>query len=194
MLRRSPDCWRCCQKNVILEFRIRCGWWETELTALLLSNGDFIACVYKGLVDDFARQAICTLAQKVFKAARKKFSKLIIHVQERQISAWDYYCYGLSKGNSAYGDKFISDFVRLALMKKLDAIPVAEQRLIEISVFRLQDIDETTQLRSGAAIDVVHAELRRMMVEYGASVPVGLPQAAAVEPSPSLEAAVDLPA
>jgi hypothetical protein len=83
-----------------------------------MKDVEFAACVYKGLVDDFARQSVKAIAGKVIKMGRKRFSRMTIHAGERQISAWDYYCYGLLKGDTAYGDKFIHNFLRLALLEQ----------------------------------------------------------------------------
>lgn len=137
------------------------------MSALLLRNGDFIACVYRGLVEDYSKRAVRNLALKVFKAARKKFSGLIINVYEREVSAWDYYCYGLHKGNSAFRDKFISDFIRVALIKRIEALAEEKLRLIEISACSFQDIDENTVLDHGMVFAVVQAEILAMALDHG---------------------------
>jgi hypothetical protein len=142
------------------------------LTTLLLRDGDFVACVYRGLVDDYVRQAVKTVALKVLKSARKKFSKLIIHVYEREISAWDYYCYGLAIGHSAFRDKFISDFIRLAIMKRIDDLSEEKRRLMEISACDFLDIDEKTVLRREAVSQLIDSEFRVLALEYGRSLQV----------------------
>lgn len=138
-----------------------------NVSALVLRNAEFVACVHRGLVEDYARYAVKSLAVKVFKGARKKFSKLIIKVQEREVSAWDYYCYGLYRGNSAFRDKFISDFIRLSLMKRVDSLPEENRRLIEISACRLEDIDERTVLDREAVLTLVQAEIKLLALEQG---------------------------
>lgn len=143
---------------------VQCG---AEVSALLLGNGDFVACVYKGLVEDYARRAVRNLALKVLKAARKKFSGLIINVYEREVSAWDYYCYGLYKGNSAFRDKFISDFIRVTLMKRIDTVPEEKSRLIEISACNFQEITEDTVLNRETVFALVQAEIRTLALEHG---------------------------
>lgn len=138
-----------------------------NVSAAVLRNADFVACVYRGLVDDYARMTVKTLALKVFKGARKKFSKLIIKLKEREVSAWDYYCYGLYRGNTALRDKFISDFIRLSLMRRVDALPEENRRLIEISACRLDAIDERTVLDREAVLTLVHAEIKLLALEHG---------------------------
>jgi hypothetical protein len=147
---------------------VECG---GHVSAVLLRNGDFIACVYRGLVEDYARRAVSNLAQKVFRSARKKFSRLIIKVYEREVSAWDYYCYGLYKGNSAFRDKFVSDFIRVGLMKRIDALPEEKCRLIEISACNLHDIDEHTVLDRETVFALVLAEVQVLALNYGRSMP-----------------------
>ena len=141
-----------------------------RVSALLLRNGDFIACVYRGLVEDYARRAVSDLAQKVFRSARKKFSRLIIKLYDREVSAWDYYCYGLYKGSSAFRDKFVSDFIRVTLMKRIDAIPEEECRLIEISACNFQDIDENTILSREMVFATVQTEIQVLALEHGRSL------------------------
>jgi hypothetical protein len=141
-----------------------------KVSALLLGKADFIACVYKGLVDDYARQAVKSIALKVFKAARKKFSKLIIKLQEREVSAWDYYCYGLYKGSSAFRDKFVSDFIRVTMMKRIDALSEEKRRLIEISACSFLDIDENTVLNRESVYALVQAEIQVLALDHGRSL------------------------
>jgi hypothetical protein len=138
-----------------------------NVSALVLRNADFVACVYRGLVDDYARYAVKSLALKVFKGARKKFSKLIIKVQEREVSAWDYYCYGLYKGNPAFRDKFVSDFIRVSLIKRVESLPEENRRLIEISACRIEEIDERTVLDREAVLTLVQAEIKILALEHG---------------------------
>lgn len=140
------------------------------MTIPLFKDAEFVACVYRGLVDDFAVQARSAIAEKVFKNARKKFAAMLLKVGTREISAWDYYCYGLHKGNSAFRDKFISDYIRLALMKKLDKLPEAERRLIEISVLRLPEIDEQAVLRREVVHDLILSEINTLAAAHGATI------------------------
>jgi hypothetical protein len=137
------------------------------MSAMVLRNAEFVACVYRGLVDDYARYTVKSLALKVFKGARKKFSKLIIKVQEREVSAWDYYCYGLYKGNTAFRDKFVSDFIRLSLMKRVESLPEENRRLIEISACSLDELDERTVLDREAVLTLVQAEIKLLALEHG---------------------------
>lgn len=138
-----------------------------NVSALVLRNAEFVACVYRGLVEDYARNAVKSLALKVFKGARKKFSKLIIKVQEREVSAWDYYCYGLYKGNTAFRDKFVSDFIRVSLIKRVESLPEENRRLIEISACRMEEIDERTVLDREAVLTLVQAEIKLLALEHG---------------------------
>jgi hypothetical protein len=140
------------------------------VSALPLRNGDFVACVYKGLVDDYARQAVRNIALKVVKSGRKKFSKLIINAYGREVSAWDYYCYGLFRGNSAFTDKFISDFLRLAQLKQVDLLSEEKRRLIEISACNFFDMDERTVLDRNAVGTLVDAEVQVLVIDHGRSL------------------------
>ena len=70
----------------------------TGVSELRLKDGDFVACVYRGLADEYAMARATVIAAKVVKAARKKFSKLTLNVFDREISAWDYFCYSQHAG------------------------------------------------------------------------------------------------
>ncbi|MDB5526839.1 MAG: hypothetical protein JWM58_4602 [Rhizobium sp.] len=140
------------------------------MSALLLRDGEFVACVYRGLVDDYAQRAVKIVAQKVFKSTRKKFSKLMFNVYERKISAWDYYCYGLYKGDSAFRDKFVYDFIRLATMRQIDAIPEEKRRLIEISACDFQDIDRNTVLNRETVFELVQSQIHTLVLAHGRSL------------------------
>jgi hypothetical protein len=122
------------------------------------------------LVEDYARRAVKTIALKVLKSARKKFSKMIINVYEREVSAWDYYCYGLYKGNSAFRDKFVSDFIRLTVMKRIDALSEEKRRLIEISACNLEDINENTVLSHETIYVLVQTEIQVLAIDHGRSL------------------------
>ena len=137
------------------------------MSALLLKNGDFIACVYRGLVDDYVQRAIRNIAQKVFKSGSKKFSQLIMRVGDREASAWDYYCYGLAKGSRTFQDKFISDYLKLAVIKRVEALSEAKLGLMEISACSLMEIDETTVLSSDPVMKLIEAELSDLVRAHG---------------------------
>jgi hypothetical protein len=122
------------------------------------------------LVDDYARRAVRNIALKVVKAARKKFSRLIIKAFGREVSAWDYYCYDLYKGDSAFRDKFVSDFIRVALIERVDALPEEKRRLIEISACNLHEIDENTVLDREAVFALVQAEIQILALDHGRSL------------------------
>lgn len=140
------------------------------MSGLLLENGDFVACVYRGLADDFADMRACAIATKVVKTARKKFSKMTLKVFDREISAWDYFCHSRHTGAVAGADKFISDFIRLALMKRLDEMPQAELHLLALADIPFHQIDEATRLTPDSVFQRVHREVLRLVGEYGRSV------------------------
>jgi hypothetical protein len=140
-----------------------------KVSAVLLENGEFVACVYRGLVEDYARQSVRTMALKVFKSARKKFSKLIFNVCGRDVSAWDYFCYGIYKGNSVFGDKFVSDFLRLGVLRRIEALSEEKRRLIEISACDFRAIDEYTVLDGNRVFAMVHVELQSLLLAHGRS-------------------------
>jgi hypothetical protein len=148
---------------------------------------EFVAYVYKGLVDDFARQSVKTMAIKVFKTGRKKFSRLTMHVGNKQVSAWDYYCYGLLKGNSAYSDKFIYDFLRLALLKRIEGLPLEHLRLVSLAQFGLDEIDSHSVLNQDMAISMIEAEIRILLLDHGQIVQHMLAAPVQADDAPALE-------
>lgn len=137
------------------------------MSTFLLKDLEFAACVYKGLVEDFAQQSVKAIAGKVVKMGRKRFSRMTIHAGERQISAWDYYCYGLLKGDTAYGDKFIHDFLRLALLKRIERLPDEHLRLVSVSQLRFEDMNDNVVISADAAIRLVEQEIRMMLIDHG---------------------------
>jgi hypothetical protein len=143
------------------------------VSGMLLKNGDFVACVYRGLADDFAGARAHAIAAKVIKSARKKFSRFTLKIFDREISAWDYFCYSQHIGAQAGADKFISDFIRVSLIKRLEAVPPVELNLLAIATVRFEEIDETTELNMGKVFQHVHEEILRIAAEHGQTIVSG---------------------
>lgn len=149
------------------------------VTEMLLRNGDFVACVYRGLADEYAMARATVIAAKVIKAARKKFSKLTLKVFDREISAWDYFCYSQYTGAVAGADKFISDFIRLTLMERLEGMPKAEINLLALADVPVEAIDEDTQIEPQGVFRRVQGEVLRLAAEHGCTLVLnGLPACA----------------
>lgn len=146
------------------------------VTELLLRNGDFVACVYRGLADEYAMARATVIAAKVIKAARKKFSKLTLNVFDREISAWDYFCYSQHVGAVAGADKFISDFIRMTLIERLEVMPKAEINLLALADVPIEAIDEETQIEPQGVFRRVQGEVLRLAGEHGRTLVLeGLP-------------------
>lgn len=144
----------------------------TGVTGLLLKNGDFVACVYRGLADDFATARAAAIAAKVIKATRKKFSKLVMKVSDREISAWDYFCYSQHAGARANADKFISDYIRLALIKRIEDLPAAELHLLALADIPFDTIDEETRIEPEMVFRRVQIEVLRRASEHGSTLAI----------------------
>ncbi|WP_137154050.1 hypothetical protein [Rhizobium sp. FKL33] len=137
------------------------------MSTFLMKDVEFAACVYKGLVEDFAQQSVKAIACKVIKMGRKRFSRMTIHAGERQVSAWDYYCYGLLKGDTAYGDKFIHDFLRLALLKRVERLPVEHLRLVSVSQLAFEDMNDDVVIGPEAALRMIERHIHVMLIDHG---------------------------
>lgn len=137
------------------------------MSGLLLRNGDFVACVYRGLADEFAGKRAAGVAAKVVKSARKKFSRMTLKALDREISAWDYFCYAQFTGARSSADKFISDFLRLALVKRLEDMQDAEFHLLALADIPLEDIDESTTIAPDTVFRRIHAEVLRLVAAHG---------------------------
>lgn len=159
------------------------GW---GVSGLLLRDGDFVACVYRGLADEFASARAVVIAAKVIKSTRKKFSKLTFRVLDREISAWDYFCYAQHAGAVSGADKFISDYIRLALIKRLEDLPPAEMHLLALSDIPFETIDESTEVSPETVFSRVRREVLRLAGEYGSTLVIeGLPVHAGLPLAPS---------
>lgn len=161
------------------------------VTELLLKNGDFVACVYRGLADEYAMARATVIAAKIIKAARKKFAKLTLNVFDREVSAWDYFCYSQHTGAVAGADKFISDFIRLTLSERLDGMPRAEINLLALADVPFDTIGENTQIEPNTVFSRVHGEVLRLAGEHGRKLVLqGLPgcRASALAPMPLVAA------
>jgi hypothetical protein len=146
------------------------------VTELLLRNGEFVACVYRGLADEYAMARATVVAAKVIKAARKKFSKLTLKVFDREISAWDYFCYSQHVGGVAGADKFISDFIRIDLVERLEGMPKAEINLLALADVPIDAIDEDTRIEPQGVFRRVQGEVLRLAGEHGRTLVIeGLP-------------------
>lgn len=149
---------------------VRCR--ERDVSGLLLKNGDFVACVYRGLVDDFAIVRANAIAGKVVKKARKKFAKLTFRAFDRDISAWDYFCVSQHAGAVSGADKFISDFIRLAIVKRLEDMSAAELHLLALSDIPFDAIDETTEVTPERVFRRVQREVLRLAGSHGGKIAV----------------------
>lgn len=164
------------------------------MSTFLLKDVEFAACVYKGLVDDFAQHSVKTIAGKVIKMGRKRFSRMTIHAGERQISAWDYYCYGLLKGDTAYGDKFIHDFLRLALLKRIERLPDEHLRLVSVSQLRFEEMNDNAVIGPELAVRMIEREIRLMLLDHGRIVQQLLANGPRLLPIVAVEAVEAVPA
>ncbi|MFM2280231.1 MAG: hypothetical protein RLZZ444_2462 [Pseudomonadota bacterium] len=162
---------------------------QLEQTAVLTNGGvmlpeagenGFVACVYKGLIDDFAARAVRAMARKVIKAARKKFGRLMLRVRDREVSAWDYYCLGLLRGEGDLRDRFISDYIRLVLLRKIEKMHEEEARLVEIARLGLSDIRADVVLTGEMIFEQIHKEVMNLAMAHGRSLNE---QAAGCQPS-----------
>lgn len=155
------------------------------MSTFLMKDVEFAACVYKGLVEDFAQQSIKTVAGKVIKMGRKRFSRMTIHAGDRQVSAWDYYCYGLLKGDTAYGDKFIHDFLRLALLKRIERLSDEHLRLISVSQLGFEEMNDNAVITAEGAMRMIEQEIRVMLLDHGRIVQQLLMSGPVLSPMPS---------
>lgn len=154
------------------------------MSELLLRNGDFVACVYRGLADEYATARARVVAAKVVKAARKKFSRLTLNAFDREITAWDYFCHSQYTGSVACADKFISDFIRLTLGSRLENMPIAEINLLALADVPFEAIGEETRLDIDGVFTRILAEILTLAREQGRTlVLAGLP--ASSKPAPA---------
>jgi len=143
---------------------LRCG---DGMSGLFLKDGARVVGAQRGLVEDFARQAVLTTAQKVFTTARKKFSRVTFNVHDREISAWDYYCYGLYRSGSAFRDKLISDFIHVVLARWVNDMSEEMRRLIEASACNVADAGDNAVLNFEIVRALVNAEITVLAIESG---------------------------
>ncbi|MGV3551699.1 hypothetical protein [Rhizobium sp.] len=113
------------------------------------------------------------IAAKIIKAARKKFSRLTLHVLDREISAWDYFCYAQFNGSTAVADKFISDYIRMTLITRLEGMPRAEINLLALADVPFEAIGENTQLEVEGVFSRVLGEVLRLSGEHGRTLVLG---------------------
>ena len=160
------------------------------MSGLLSVNGEFVACVYRGLADEFAERRAARVAAKVVKSARKKFCRMTLKALDREISAWDYYCYAQHTGSMSGADKFISDFLRLALVRRLDEMQPAEFHLLALADIPFDEIDEATTIAPDSVFRRIHAEVQRLVHDHGRSI--AEPQPSPDEDSETAQLAVEL--
>ena len=146
---------------------LRCG---DGMSGIFLEDGGRVVSVQKGLVGDFAQQVVLTTAQKVFNSTRKKFSRVTFSIHDREISAWDYYCYGLYKNGGAFRDKLISDFIRLMAMRWVNDMSHDTRRLIETSACNTAEVDDNAMLNREIVFALVNAALGGLALEHGRSL------------------------
>jgi hypothetical protein len=143
---------------------LRCG---GGMSGVFLKDGARVVGAQGGAVEDFARQVVRTTAQKVVGSAKKKFSRVTFNILDREISAWDYYCFGLLKSGSTFRDKLISDYLRLMLTRWINDMSDEMRWMIEMSAFNSADIEENDVLSRETVFAVIYAEIQTLAVDYG---------------------------
>lgn len=146
---------------------LRCG---DGMSGMFLKDGARVAGARSELLDDFAHRAAKAMAQKVFRTAAKKFSRMTLITPERQISAWDFYCYGRFRNGSAFRDMLITDFIRFTLGRWLDDMSDELRWLIEMSACDSIDVEEDELLSREIVQAVILAEINCLVSEHGQSL------------------------
>lgn len=122
------------------------------------------------LASDFARQAVKATAQKVFRGAGKKFSRVTFRTLDREISTWDFYCYNCFKNGSGFRDKLICDFIQFLLARWVRDMSQEMRWLIEMSACNSAHVEENELLSREIVTAVIQAEINDLVAGYGRSV------------------------
>jgi hypothetical protein len=146
---------------------LRCG---DGMSGMFLKDGARLAGARSELLDDFAQQAVKATAQKVFRTASKKFSRMTLVTPERNISAWDFYCYGRFRNGSAFRDRLITDFLRFTLDRWVDDMSDELRWLIEMSACDCIDVEDDEVLSREIVRAVILAEINGLVSEHGQSL------------------------
>jgi hypothetical protein len=97
----------------------------------------------------------------------------------------------------AGADKFISDFIRMTLIERLEGMPKAEINLLALADVPIEAIDEETQIEPQGVFRRVQGEVLRLAGEHGRTLVLqGLPGCAksALAPVPLVTTPLALPA
>jgi hypothetical protein len=146
---------------------LRCG---DGMSGMFLKDGARLAGARGELLDDFARQAVSATAQKIFRTACRKFSKMTLVTPDRQISAWDLYCYSRFRNGGAFRDRLISDFIRFTLDRWIDDMSDEMRWLIEMSACDSIDVEEDEVLSREIVQAVVLTEINAQVAGHGRSL------------------------
>jgi hypothetical protein len=140
------------------------------MSGMFFKDGARLAGARSELMDDFARQAVKATAQKVFRTAGKKFAKMTLVTPERQINAWDFYCYGRFRNGGAFRDRLISDFIRFTLDRWIKDMSDEMRWLIEMSACNCVDVEEDEILSREIVLAVIMSEINGLVTEHGRSL------------------------
>jgi hypothetical protein len=137
---------------------------------MFLKDGARLVGAKSELAGDFARQAVTATAQKVFRGAGKKFSRVTFRVLDREVSVWDFYCYNCFRNGSSYRDKLIADFIHFHLARWVEDMSQEMRWLIEMSACNSAHVEEDELLSREIVTAVIQAEINLLAAEYGRSV------------------------
>lgn len=143
---------------------LRC---EGGMSGIFLKDGAKVVGNGGEAADDLARIAVRNAAEKVFRAAEKKFSQMTFLVLGREISAWDSFCHSTFRNGGPVRNRIISDFLRLAMIRRIDGMSDELRWVIELTACDGVDDDEDETLNRAIVLAIIQAELTIMMQDYG---------------------------
>lgn len=143
---------------------LRCG---GGMSGIFLKDGAKVGPASGEAADDLARIAVRNAAEKVFRSAEKKFSRMTFLVLGREISAWDSFCHSAFRNGGAVRNRIISDFLRQSVIRRINGMSDELRWVIELSACDGVDDDEDETLNRTIVLAVIQAELMTMIQDYG---------------------------
>jgi len=146
---------------------LRCG---DGMSGIFLKDGARLAGASSAPAEDLARQASRTTADKVFRAACKKFSKVTLRILGTEVNTWDLFCHGSVRHGGASRNAPIAEFLNFSINRYINGMSSELRQLIEVSACGDRSADDEEGFNRMILVAVIWADVNALVQQHGAAL------------------------